>query len=180
MAQVRLILSEDVPNLGEAGDVVNVKPGYARNYLLPRGMASIATESRVKELEHRKRVIADKLAKQMKDLEELRKRIQATPLETTAQAGEGGRLFGSVTSQQIAALLKAKGFEIDRRKIDLGEPIKTIGEHSVSIKLRREFVARVKLVVNPAAPETVAMEPEPAPEPEPEPEREAAEESSED
>ncbi len=160
MAQVRIILREDVPNLGEAGDVVNVKPGYARNFLLPRGMAAVATESRVKELEHHKRVIDEKLAKQMKDLEAVRDRIQALSLETEAQAGDGGKLFGSVTSQNIAALLAEQGIEVDRRKIDLSEPIKSVGEHEVSIKLRREFVAVVKLQVKAAA-QTAAPEVEP-------------------
>jgi large subunit ribosomal protein L9 len=162
MAQVKLILSEDVPNLGEAGDVVNVKPGYARNYLLPRGMAAVATESRVKELEHHKRVITEKLAKQLKDLEAVRNRLQALTLETTAQAGEEGKLFGSVTSQNVVELLVQKGFEIDRRKIDLPQPIKSVGEHEIPIKLRREFVAKVKLVVSAAsAPAAPVVEPEP-------------------
>jgi large subunit ribosomal protein L9 len=173
MAQVKLILSEDVPNLGEAGDLVNVKPGYARNYLLPRGLAAVATDARVKELEHQKRVIAEKLAKQMKDLEAVRDRIQALILETTAQAGEEGKLFGSVTSQNIADLLAEQGIEIDRRKIDLPQPIKNVGEHEVSIKLRREFPATVKVVVQAAA--------APAPTPvETEPEAEASAEDEED
>ncbi|MGH0037645.1 MAG: 50S ribosomal protein L9 [Myxococcota bacterium] len=164
MALVRIILSEDVPNLGEAGDIVNVKPGYARNFLLPRGMAAVATDSRVKEVEHHKRVIAEKLAKQLKDLEAVRDRIQALTLETTAQAGEEGKLFGSITSQNIAELLAEKGIEVDRRKIDLPQPIKSVGEHEVPIKLRREFIATVKVAVSaaaaPAPPPRVEAEPD--------------------
>lgn len=150
MAQVKLILSEDVLNLGEAGDLVSVKPGYARNFLIPQGRAAVATESRVKAFEHQKRVIAEKLAKEMKDLEAVRKRIQSLKLEVTAQAGEEGKLFGSVTTQQIAELLEQNGVTIDRRKIDLAEPIKSLGDHKLTIKLRREFPAEVTLKVTAA------------------------------
>jgi large subunit ribosomal protein L9 len=148
MAQVKLILREDVINLGEAGDLVSVKPGYARNFLIPQGMAAVATESRVKEFEHQRRVIAEKLAKEMKDLEAVRNRIQSLKLEVTAQAGEEGKLFGSVTSQQVADLLAQNGVTIDRRKIELAEPIKTLGDHKVTIKLRREFPAEVTVSVS--------------------------------
>ena len=151
MAQVRLILREDVINLGDAGDVVNVKPGYARNYLVPRGMAIPATEANVKQLEHHKRVIEEKLAKEMSDLEAVKSKIEGLSLEVTAQAGAEGKLFGSVTAQNVADLLKENGVTIDRRKIALGEPIKSLGEHEVTVKLRREFLASVKLTVNAAA-----------------------------
>jgi large subunit ribosomal protein L9 len=110
----------------------------------------MATESRVKEFEHQKRVISDKLAKEMKDLEAVRKKIQSLKLEVKAQAGEEGKLFGSVTSQQIADLLAQNGVTIDRRKIDLVEPIKSLGDHKVKIKLRREFPAEITLKVTPA------------------------------
>jgi large subunit ribosomal protein L9 len=148
MAQVKLILREDVPNLGEAGDVVSVKPGYARNFLIPRGKAHVATESNVKQLEHHQRVIQEKLAKQLSDLEAVRNRIQSLTLEVSAQAGEGGRLFGSVTAQQISDLLAERGSEVDRRKIALSEPIKEIGEHRVSIRLRRDVIAEVVVKVS--------------------------------
>jgi large subunit ribosomal protein L9 len=150
MSQVKLILREEIPNLGDAGDVVSVKPGYARNYLLPLGKAMPATAANVNQLAHHKRVIAEKLAKEMKDLKAARDRIQAHVLEVKAQAGEAGKLFGSVTAQNVADLLAAKGIEIDRRKIELSEPIKELGEHSVSIKLRGEIVAVVKVVVTAA------------------------------
>lgn len=150
MSQVKLILREDVQNLGEAGDVVDVRPGYARNYLLPRKLAVVATEAKVKEVEHHKRVIGEKLTKDLKDLQAVRDRIQAVSLEVRAQAGEEGKLFGSVTAQQIAALLGEKGIVIDRRKINLAEPIKELGEHVVPVRLRRELVAEVKVVVSAA------------------------------
>jgi large subunit ribosomal protein L9 len=147
MSPVKLILTESVHNLGEAGDVVNVKPGYARNFLLPQGKAIPATDSRVKELEHHKRIVAEKAAKALKDLRSHKDALEALPLEIGARAGEGGRLFGSVTSAQIAELLASKGQTIDRRRIDLREPIKEVGEHSVAIKLHRDVVARIKLKV---------------------------------
>lgn len=150
MSQVQLILREDVYKLGEAGDLVSVKPGYARNYLLPRGMAMMATKGRVKELEHQKRMVTDKLAKELSDLEALKKRLAGMALEFTAQAGEEGKLFGSVTSQQIAEKLGEKGLEVDRRKIVLPEAIKSVGEHEVTIRLRGEMTAVVKVTVDAA------------------------------
>jgi large subunit ribosomal protein L9 len=143
-----LILREDVPSLGDAGDLVRVKVGYARNYLLPQGKAVLATESKIKELEHNQRVVADKLAKDLKDLEALRDRLQALDLEVVAKAGEEGKLFGSVTSAQVADLLTEKGFEIDRRKIALSEHIKEVGEHKVPVRLRKEVVAELTLKVS--------------------------------
>jgi large subunit ribosomal protein L9 len=150
MANVTLILREDVPSLGEAGDVVKVKPGFARNYLVPQGKAIVATEAGLRELEHHKRVVSEKLAKERKDLESLRDRLRALSLEVSARAGEEGKLFGSVTSAQIAELLAEKGFDIDRRRIDLPEAIKELGEHQVGIQLRGDVTAVVKLVVKPA------------------------------
>jgi large subunit ribosomal protein L9 len=147
MAQVKLILTESVPTLGEAGDLVGVKPGYARNYLVPQGKAIVASDAKVRELEHHKRVVAEKVALQLKDLNAARDRLQSLALEVSARVGEEGKLFGSVTNVQIAELLAEKGFEIDRRKIDLREPIKEAGEHKVPVKLHREIVAEVKLTV---------------------------------
>ncbi len=147
MAQVKLILSEDVQNLGAAGDLVSVKPGYARNFLIPQGKALPATEARVKELEHHRRAIAEKVAKELKDLKAAKARLEQLELEVGAQAGEEGRLFGSVTAMQIAELLEQKGTKIDRRKIELAEPIKELGEHTVPLRLHREVVAKLKLKV---------------------------------
>lgn len=150
MDHVKLILSEDVPSLGHAGDLVSVRPGYARNYLLPQGKAIPATESKVRELEHHKRVIAEKVAREQKTLEAVRDRIENLELQITANAGEEGRLFGSVTSAQVAELLAERGVEVDRRKIELDEPIKEIGDHEVRIRLHRELVARARVKVIPA------------------------------
>ncbi len=149
MSLVRLILREDVPKLGDAGDAVSVKPGYARNFLIPQGKAVLATESKLKQFELQRTVIAEKIAKEQKDLEAAAARLEGLTVEVSAQAGEEGKLFGSVTAQQIAELLEEKGFVIDRRKIDLAEPIKMVGEHSVSVKFRGDVSASVKVIVSP-------------------------------
>jgi large subunit ribosomal protein L9 len=150
MANVRLILREDVPKLGDAGELVSVKPGFARNYLIPRGLASVATESSIKELEHQKRVIAEKLAKELKSMRAVKDRLESYELVVVEQAGEEGKLFGSVTSARVAELIAEKGVEIDRRKIDLADPIKTVGNHVVSVRLHKDVVASVKLEVRAA------------------------------
>jgi large subunit ribosomal protein L9 len=147
VAQVKLILQESVPSLGEAGDLVSVRPGYARNYLLPQRKAVVATESNLRQLQHQKRVVAEKVARELKELNALKTRLEAVALEVEAQVGEEGRLFGSVTAMQIAELLAEKGFEIDRRKIALPEPIKEAGEHRVPVRLHREVIAAVALKV---------------------------------
>jgi len=150
MAQVKVILREDVAKLGEAGELVSVRPGYARNYLIPTGKAMVATSSRVKELEHHKRVIAEKVAKERKAREAERERIESIRLTIEAQVGEEGKLFGSVTAIQLAERLAEQGIEIDRRRIELAEPIKEAGEHEVSVRLHREVVATLRVEVVPA------------------------------
>lgn len=147
MRQVKVILSQSVQGLGEAGDVVGVKVGYARNYLLPQGKALPATESKVRELEHHKRVVLEKAARELKDLEALRKRLESVALEVSARVGEEGKLFGSVTSAQIAELLAEKGYEVDRRKIHLAAPLREVGDHVVAIRLQRDLTAQVPLKI---------------------------------
>ena len=147
MGQVEVILREDVHALGEAGDIVSVKPGYARNFLVPEGKALLATAERVNEVEHQKRVISEKNAKQLKDLESVKAKLSGIVLEIEAQAGDEGKLFGSVTVSHLAQRLAEKGLEVDRRKIVLSEPIKTIGEHTVAIRLRSDVVAEFKVNV---------------------------------
>lgn len=150
MAQVKLILREDVSNLGEAGELVTVRPGYARNFLLPQGKAILATAASIKELEHHQKVVADRLARERKGQLAERDRIQNLQLEFAMQAGEEGKLFGSVTAAQIAEQLEAKGVTVDRRKIQLEEPIKEVGDHSVPIKLWKDVTANVKVKVTAA------------------------------
>jgi len=147
MAQVNLILQEAVPSLGEVGDLVTVKPGFARNYLIPQGKAIFATAARVEELEHHKRVVAEKAAKQLQDLQAVKKRVEALSVTISARVGEEGKLFGSVTSLQVHEALAAQGFEIDRRRIEIAEPIKEAGEHGVRVKLHRDVVAELKVTV---------------------------------
>lgn len=147
MSHVQLILSEDVGGLGEAGDLVKVKPGYARNFLIPQGKAITATEARVNELEHHRRVVAEKVTRNKKQLQSEKKRIEAANVEIAAQVGEEGKLFGSVTSAQIADALAAQGVTIDRRKIDLDEPLKESGEFKVPLRLHKDVIATIKVRV---------------------------------
>jgi large subunit ribosomal protein L9 len=168
---VKLILREEIEKLGDAGDVVSVKPGYARNFLLPKGKASIATEARIKELEHHRRIIADKQAKLLKDLDGARAQIESQRIEIEMQAGGEGKLFGSVTLQQVAELLAERGVHVDRRKMHVAAPIKTVGEHEVQVRLHRDLKATLKVHVSassaPAAAATSASTPASTPEPAP-------------
>lgn len=150
---VEVILRDDIARLGHAGDLVRVKPGYARNFLIPQGKAIFATAAKVKELEHHRRIIAENMAKQLKDLNAAKDRMEQLRLEVEAQAGEEGKLFGSVTSIQIAELAAQKGVEIDRRKIDLKEPIKQLGDHEIPVKLHRNVIAILKLKVTAIEPQ---------------------------
>jgi len=144
---VQVILSEDVHALGDAGEIVSVKPGYARNYLIPKGMAMIATAERVNEVEHKKRVVAEKMAKDLKDLKSVKAKVDKMKLEVSAQAGDGGKLYGSVTAANLAELLGEQGLEVDRRKIQLSEPIKQIGVHKVALRLRSDVMAEFEVTV---------------------------------
>jgi large subunit ribosomal protein L9 len=150
MALVKVILREDIARLGDAGEVVSVRPGFARNFLLPQGKAILATESSMKALGHHQRVIAEKVSREKKTLEGEKSRIEALSLEIAVQVGEEGKLFGSVTAAQIAELLAAQGVTVDRRKIELPEPIKEVGEHRVPLRLHSEVVAQLRLNVRAA------------------------------
>ncbi len=143
-----IILREKIDGLGTIGDVVSVKAGYARNYLVPKGFASLADQRNVKELEHQKRQLARKLEKLTKDAEAVKARIEKLTCQFTQRASEEGKLFGSVTSMDLETKIQAAGIEIDRKKIQLGEPIKSLGEHIVPIKLDAGVVAELKVVVN--------------------------------
>ena len=148
MSAIDVILRENVTKLGSAGDLVRVKPGYARNYLVPGGMAILATHANVKALEHNKRVISEKLAKDLKDLRATSHKLKSMVIEVKRRAGEDGKLFGSVTTQNIAELIAEKGMKIDRRKIVLPESIKEVGEHTIGIKLHSDIDTAVKLIVS--------------------------------
>ena len=141
------ILNEEVENLGIAGDVVKVADGYARNYLLPRGLAVMATERSVRHLEHQKKVVADRQAKVVSGLSKEKQAIEALTLTVSAQAGEEGKLFGSVTTSDLASALLKEGVTVDRKRILLAEPIRQVGEHEVEVKLHTEVIAKFKVNV---------------------------------
>jgi large subunit ribosomal protein L9 len=136
-----------VEHLGERGDVVNVAAGYARNYLIPKRLAMPATPGNLRTVEHRRRTWALKEAQETEAARELAGRLAELRLSATKKAGESGTLYGSVTTTEIAELLARQGFEIDRRRIVLQEPIKSVGTHAVSIKLHREVTGTVELDV---------------------------------
>ena len=145
---MKIILTQDVPKLGSSGTVQEVAPGYARNYLIPQGMAVIATKGSIKQVEERQAADARRIAKQEEELRGLSDRLQGMRVQIEARVGEQGRLFGSVTAADIAEKLAAQvGEEIDRRKIDLDEPIRTVGEHSVTIRLVGRLQPTVNVVV---------------------------------
>lgn len=147
---MKLILKENLENLGQIGDIVKVAPGYARNYLLPKGLAIEATEKNAKALEHAKRQLAYKKNKALEAAKLLVAKLEALSINLTHQAGEEGKLFGSVTNMEIAAFLKANGLEIDRKKIVLAEPIKQLGDYSVPVKIHPEVSATLKVTVSAA------------------------------
>ncbi len=144
---MQVILKEDMKNLGKAGDIVTVKDGYARNYLLPRGIAIDATAKNMRALEHAKRVVTERAKKLANDAQSLAQKLSQLTVSIKAKAGEEDRLFGSVTAIDISEALKEKGLDIDKRKIILDEPIKRLGSHVVSIKLHPEVIAQLKVEV---------------------------------
>jgi len=144
---MEVILKEDVANLGHRGDVVKVAEGYGRNFLLPRKLALQATTSNKAVIEQMKASAVRRSASEKALAETLAAQLEPLVLSFTRKSGEHGHLFGSVTSADIAHDLEVKGFEVDRRKIQLVEPIKAVGETSVAIKLHREVTAHVKVTV---------------------------------
>ena len=144
---MKLILREDVENLGKGGDLVDVKPGYGRNFLLPRGLAVAANPKNVRELEHQKAIAQAKAAKLKASAEAVAKRLSDTPVSLKRKVGEQDKLYGSVTAMDVAEALAARGLQIDRRSIDLSEPIKTVGDFEVPVKLHRDVPAKLKVKV---------------------------------
>ena len=144
---MEVILREDIDKLGNRGQVVKVAAGYARNYLLPKRLAVAATEANKKIVEQERQAHLRKEAKLASEAQDLAKLVGGTVLEISAKAGENDQLFGSVTSKDVADALEAKGFSIDRRKIVLDEPIKTLGEHKVTVRLHREVATEISVNV---------------------------------
>ncbi|MGA6953577.1 MAG: 50S ribosomal protein L9 [Candidatus Acidiferrales bacterium] len=144
---MQIILQEDVEKLGTRGQLVEVAEGYARNFLLPRKLGLEATAGNLKRLEKMRANFAKKEATEKEAAQKQREQLAAVALEFTRKAGENDQLFGSVTSGDIAEALAAKGFEIDKKRIVLAEPIKVMGEYEVPVKLHREVTANVKIAV---------------------------------
>ena len=146
---VEVILRDDVPHLGKIGDVVRVKPGYARNYLFPRGLAVEASRRNLSQLEHHKRVIGAKADRERKAAVAAAAKVDGLRLTVRARAGEEGRLFGSVTNLDIERLLAEKGVQVDRRRIALEEPIKQLGTYPIAVQVGRDARATIELTVEP-------------------------------
>jgi len=144
---MKVILLEDIPSLGKAGDLVKVSDGYGRNYLIPQKKAVVATEKSVKVIEHQKRLVQQRMEKAKKDAEKLGRQIENLSCTFAKTVGESGKLFGSVTSMDVENYLKENGIEVDRKKIALEEPIKNLGMFTVLIKLHPEVTTHLKVWV---------------------------------
>jgi large subunit ribosomal protein L9 len=162
---MKVILLQDVPNVGESGSIQNVSDGFARNYLIPQGLAEMGTPGRIKQAEQRIHAQQRKIEKQEAEMQDLSDRIDGLRVEIEARVGKQGRLYGSITAPEIAsAVSSALGEEIDRRRVELSDPIRSAGEHSVAIhlvgRLRPSVTVAVKPSADSAAEEEEAEEPE--------------------
>lgn len=144
---MKLLLRQDYETLGVAGDVINVKPGFARNFLIPKGFAMLATDKNLKRYENDQKQMHMHEEKEKRQSEELAKTLENVSCTITVQVGEEDKMFGSVTSQNIAEALESQGYSIDKRKIVLEEPIKSLGIYSIPIKLYKDVEAKVKVWV---------------------------------
>lgn len=144
---MKVILREDVGNLGTAGTIVNVAPGYARNYLIPRNFATPATSQNMKEFEHESRLMESRRAKRKKEAEGMKAKLERISCSITKKVGEQDKLFGSVTNQDIEKAFAAEGFTIDKKDILLTEPIKALGVYTVPIRVFDEIIANAKVWV---------------------------------
>jgi large subunit ribosomal protein L9 len=149
MATVEVLLREDVEHLGRRGEIVRVKAGYARNYLLPRGLAVLATAANVKAIEQEKHLLARREARERTQAETLAERLKELVLTFPRKVGDQDMLFGSVTAMDIAQALAEQGITVDRRKILVEHPIKYLGEYTIPVKLHREVTAEIKIRVVP-------------------------------
>ncbi len=147
---MKVILKENIETLGHIGDIVKVAPGYARNYLIPKGYAIEATTRNAKALEHAKRQMEYKKNKVKEQAMNFAAKLEALSVVLPHQAGEGDKLFGSVTNMELAEYLKSQGFEIDRKKILLAEPIKHLGDYTATVKVHPEVNATLKIAVTRA------------------------------
>ncbi|ODA44026.1 LSU ribosomal protein L9p [Thermodesulfovibrio sp. N1] len=146
---MKVILKEDIPNLGKAGQIVHVKDGYARNFLFPKGLALLADEKNMKLLEYQKKKIEEEAKKKRQDAQSIAERLSQVNLKISAKAGEDQKLFGSITSKDIAVALEKEGFAIDKKQITVLEPIKRIGEYEVEVRFHENITAKVKVTIIP-------------------------------
>ena len=144
---MQIILTTDIPSLGDAGDLVEVKPGYGANYLIPQGLALPATSSNKNQIEHQRRAISARIARDRKDAESMSEKLSQVSVTITRLVGDDDKLFGSVSTKDIADALRDQGFEVDRRKIVLETPIKALGVYDVPVKVHRDVIAQIKLWV---------------------------------
>ena len=144
---MKLILKEAVEKLGESGDVVTVKDGYGRNYLIPQGKAVVATTGAIHTIEERQRQLQKRFELDQKAAEELAKKIKETSITIPVTSGEEGKIHGTITTMQIAKALSEKGIEVDRRKITLNEDVKALGEYTAEVQLESEITAELKIWV---------------------------------
>jgi large subunit ribosomal protein L9 len=146
---MEVILKEDIANVGKIGEVVRVRDGYARNYLLPRGLVLLANKKNLKTFEHQKKLVADQKHKITRQAKSVGEAVTAVSLIIRMRVGEEGKLFGSVTNIQIEKALKAQGLTVDRRKIQLEEPIKAAGDYEVPIRMTADLTVPLKVSVVP-------------------------------
>jgi len=144
---MKVILKEDVKNLGKMGDIVNVSEGHARNFLIPKKLAVEAVTENIKALEHQKKVIQEKAKKEKNSAQSLSDKIASLNLTIKAKAGEEEKLFGSITSMDIAAALKNEGIDIDKKRISVEEPIKRLGSYTVGVKVHPEIATQLRITV---------------------------------
>jgi large subunit ribosomal protein L9 len=163
MATTSILLREDIDSLGGRGEIVKVRAGYARNYLLPQGLATLATKGNVKQIEQEREALLKRAAEERSTAEAQKEQMGTIELTFERKAGEGGTLFGSVTSMDIAEALQAKGYEIDRRKIVLKDAIKETGDYTVKVKLHREVTLEVPVLVTPEGGEVAEVKAEKKP-----------------
>ena len=144
---MKVILAENIPSLGEIGEIVNVAPGYARNFLLPQGMALVATGNNVRELDHKKRMMAQKREKVRQQMLSLAEKLNQATIVMRRKVSEEDKLYGSVSSTDIAGALKDQGFDLPRKSVQMEQAVRQLGEYTVSVRVDSQITAQVKLIV---------------------------------
>ena len=149
---MKVILADDVRGLGHRGDTVSVKPGYARNFLFPQGVAYEASDANLRRLSEERKKYDQKMLSEKAVAEEVARKVEGLTIVVAKKAGEEDQLYGSVTSSDIADALSGKGIEVDRRRVELAEPIRRLGSHTVHVRLHRDVVATLTVDVQPLHP----------------------------